>query len=143
MQTISERPLEPIIEPTATIHVGTQRFGISRISTIERSLLEAAHRPRRVGGIATVLEALHAAQPNNHALTTLAEQLNLANGLRRLASLNRRLRLNKLDEVPHNLRHGRPIALDPTDSRTDGPLDTTTGVRWPGPIEELAEIINQ
>lgn len=143
IQTISGRPLESIIEPTATIHLGAQAHGVARISTVERSLLEAAHRPRRVGGIATVAEALHAAQPNIDALTGLADQLRLSNGLRRLVSLNRELQLEKLDRVHLKIRHGRTIALDPTDPHTDGPLDTTAGVRWPSPVEEFAEIVNR
>lgn len=143
VQTISARPLESITEPTATIHLGVQTHGVAQISTVERSLLEAAHRPRRVGGIATVAEALNAARPNIDMLTTLNRQLHLSNGLRRLLSLDSQLQLNKLDNVHLDAGHHRSISLDPADPRTEGSLDPITGVRWPGPIEELAEIVNQ
>lgn len=140
---VGGRPLESIIETPAKIHLGAEALGLAWISTIERALLESAHLPRRVGGIATVAEALAAAQPSTGELVKLSQRLHLETGLRRLVSLNDQLGLGKLATIDLPRRVGRPLALDPSDPRDGGPIDTRVGVRWPGPVEELAEVVNQ
>ena len=140
---IGGRSLESIIEKPATLHIGAQLLGTAWISTIERALLESADVPRRVGGIAVVAEALAVAKPNPTVLVKLSDQLGFATGLRRLVSLDRQLRLGALDSVELPQRDLRPLRLDPTDQRTAGPVDARTGVRWPGPIDELSEVVRR
>lgn len=140
---IGARPLESIIENAAPIHVGAQPLGPAWISTIERALLESAHVPRRVGGIAAVAEALAGAQPSSSELMRLATELRLHAGLRRLVSIDHQLDLGKLAHIELPDRRGEPLPLDPTDPRSDGHVDVVTGVRWPGPVDELAKVVHQ
>jgi predicted transcriptional regulator of viral defense system len=137
------RRLESIIEKASTIRVGTQPYGVSTVSTVERAILESAHTPRRIGGIAVVAEALAAAVVDQRKMTGLTKVLGFEVGLRRLVSLDRQLEIGKLGEVRLPSRDLRPLQLDPTDSRVDGPVDKESGVRWPGPIDELAEVVRQ
>jgi predicted transcriptional regulator of viral defense system len=140
---IGGRPLESIIERPATIHVGAQSHGSATVSTVERALLESAHAPRRVGGISVVAEALAAAQPNPNAVADLSNALSFEAALRRLVSLDRQLKLGKLGTIDLPVRVLRPLRLDPTDERSSGPVDFHTGVRWPGPIGELEEVVRR
>ena len=140
---LGDRSLESIIERPALIHVGAEQHQQAWISTIERALLESAETPRRVGGIATVAEALAVSSPSPDRLVELSEALAFAPGLRRLVSLDRQLRFGKLSEIVLSPRRGRLLPLDPADTRTDGFIDHAAGVRWPGPIEELLEVAHQ
>jgi hypothetical protein len=110
---------------------------------VERALLESAQRPRVVGGIATVAEALARAERVNEAtINGLAGQLDYTVGLRRLVALERGLGLHTLEGFRIPPVEVREIPLDPTDRRTEGQLDETAGVRWPGPVEELRAVID-
>jgi predicted transcriptional regulator of viral defense system len=140
---LGDRSLESIIERPALIHVGAERHQQAWISTIERALLESAETPRRVGGIATLAEALAVSNPSPERLIELSEMLSFASGLRRLVSLDRHLRLGKLSDVVLSPRRGRLLPLDPADTRTDGFIDHALGVRWPGPMGELLEVAHQ
>jgi predicted transcriptional regulator of viral defense system len=140
---IGGRPLESIIERAATIHVGSQSHGGANISTIERALLESAQAPRRVGGISVVAEALAAAAPMPLTVGELSNALGLDAGLRRLVSLDRKLELGKLNGIVLPARPLRPLRLDPSDDRGEGPVDLESGVRWPGPVQELIEVVRR
>ncbi len=137
------RQLESIIEKPATVHVGAQPHDIAMISTVERALLESAGAPRRVGGISVVAEALAAAELKPSVVGELSFALGLDAALRRLVSLDRQLQIGKLDGIALSARSTRPLRLDPTDERDDGPVDTVAGVRWPGPVEELSEVVRR
>jgi predicted transcriptional regulator of viral defense system len=143
VEELSGRPLESIIESALTLLVGTQPHGSSSISTVERSLLESAHTPRRVGGIATVAEALAAADPDPTTIAELATTLGFDRGLRRLVSLDRQLALGRLQGLQLPTVAQLRLHLDPTDERTDGPVDSDTGVQWPGPIDELLQVVRR
>ena len=71
----------------------------------------------------------------------LSNTLSFDVALRRLVSLNRQLGLGKLKGIDLPNRVSRPLSLDPTDERSHGIVDPYTGVRWPGPIEELEEVV--
>lgn len=143
VKTLGDRPLESIIEKPSTIHLGTQRQSKSMVSTIERALLESAQTPRRVGGIAVVAEALAASSPNPAGIVELSGVLHFDAALRRLVSLDRLLKLGKLDSVELEPRPTRMLMLDPTDDRSDGPIDTETSVRWPFPVDELLQVVHR
>jgi hypothetical protein len=76
-------------------------------------------------------------------MAQLSSNLRFDAGLRRLVSIDRSLGLGKLGDIDLAPRSLRPLRLDPTDARLDGNVDTYSGVQWPGPIDELAEIVNQ
>jgi predicted transcriptional regulator of viral defense system len=143
VKAVGGRFLESIIEHEATIHVGAQSYGTGMISTVERALLESARTPRRVGGISVVAEGLAAALPNPRTVQDLSNTLGLDVALRRLVSLDRQLGLGKLNGIDFPKRASHPLRLDPTDERSEGTVDTHTGVRWPGPIEELQEVVRR
>jgi predicted transcriptional regulator of viral defense system len=143
VRSLGGRPLESIIEDPERIGVGAESLGEAGISTVERALLESAQVPRRVGGIATVAEAFAGAEPRPTRLKSLASELGLQVGLRRLVSLDDQLHIGSIRPVKLPQRTGRPLSLDPTDTRQDGFLDQEHGVRWPGLPEELAEVIGQ
>lgn len=137
------RPLESIIEKPRRLVAGAEPFGPSRISTVERAVLESAEVPRRVGGIATVAEAFAGATIDPTVIQRLAVDVDMSNGLRRLASLDRALGLGRMPDLQLPERHGRPLALDPTDPRRDGWLDRDLGVVWPAQPTELVEVIDR
>lgn len=143
VHSLGSRPLESIIEDPDRIGVGAGPLDGARISSVERALLESAQVPRRVGGIATVAEALAAGEPRATRLKSLASELGLEVGLRRLVSLDDLLRIDRLRSVRLPRRDGRPLPLDPTDTRQGGFLDEAHGVLWPGEPAELAEVIGQ
>ncbi|MCC5951856.1 MAG: MarR family transcriptional regulator [Acidimicrobiia bacterium] len=143
VRSLGGRPLESIIEDTDRIDVGAESLDVARISSVERALLESAQVPRRVGSIATVAEALAGAAPRAIHLQSLASELGLAVGLRRLVSLDQLLRIDRIGSVRLPRRDGRPLPLDPTDTRQGGFLDEGHGVLWPGEPAELAEVIGQ
>ena len=140
---IGERELEAITERVGHIHIGAENFGQSWISTKARALLEAAQHPRRVGGIATVAEALWTSDTNAADIAPLAIELNLGVGLRRLASLNEQLGLRRLDELTPATATYRPVPLDPDDTRNQGFLDRRWDIRWAGPASELEAVVRQ
>ena len=140
---IGERELEAIIERVDHIHIGAENFGQSWISTKARALLEAAQQPRRVGGIAAVAEALWTSDTKAADVTSLAIELNLGLGQRRLASLNEQLGLGRLDDLTPSTADHRPAPLDPDDTRTDGFLDRRWNIRWTGLVSELQAVVRQ
>jgi hypothetical protein len=73
----------------------------------------------------------------------LSNALGLEAGLRRLVSLDRKLELGKLNGIVLPARPLRPLRLDPSDDRGEGPVDLESGVRWPGPVQELIEVVRR
>ncbi len=143
VQTLGGCPLESIIEDPRRIAIAAEPLGLARISTVERALLESAELPRRVGGIATVAEALVGAEFDVETLEETAGDLKLQVGLRRLVSLGNHLGTDELGRIGLPERHRRPLPLDPTDPRRDGWLDEETRVRWPGEPAELVGVVDQ
>lgn len=140
---LGDRPVEAHIESGERLAFGAEPFGPSSISSVERALIESAQRPRLVGGIATVAEALaRVGKVHEATIKQLAGQLGYSAGLRRLVTLNRGLELHNLDGLKIRPVKVREIPLDPTDRRTEGHLDERAGIRWPGPVEELRAVID-
>ena len=116
---IGERELEATIERVEHIHIGRERRPIMDLDQ-GRALLDAAQQPRRVGGIAVVADALWTSDTNAADIASLAMELNLSVGLRRLASLNKQLELRRLDDLTLSTATHRRAPLDPDDPRTEG-----------------------
>ena len=138
LRTLSGRPLHVIRETPATVQVGTQPLGPSRVATIERALLDAGSRPRLVGGASRLAEAVTAARGTS-GLADLARRLHATPAYRRIGSISTTLSLpagRDLEPLPWRT----VIELDPTVGRHNGWVDKTWGVAWPYPSSELRAV---
>ena len=66
-RTLSGRPLRIVIEPPEALDVGRVPWGSSSLSDRHRAVLDAAQRPRLVGGLEVLAEAFAAATPELRA----------------------------------------------------------------------------
>ncbi len=140
-ETVSGRPLTVVREHAETLLLGTEPLGPSRISTVERALLDTASRSRLTGGASRLAEAL-AAAPSDAALDELARRLRAWPAYRRIGSISAALTLPvgaALEPPPWRSL----IQLDPTARRSGGWTDRAWGVAWPYPAAELAEVTAQ
>jgi len=102
LRTFSGRPLRAVHEGAATVLLGTEPLGPSRVSSVERALLDAASRPRLTGGASRLAEAV-AAAPAVMGLADLAHQLDAGAAYRRIGSVAATLALavaGDLEPVP-------------------------------------------
>ncbi len=142
--SISGRPLRTIIEAPRKIHKGAQRDGPSWISTLERALLDAAARPRLVGGIGVLAEALDTASSKIDPirLTQLADELTWGAPLRRIGSIVDRLEIEGLSSQLIPLAPpSADIELEPQGPETTRWRDTRWWVRWNYEPHELENVI--
>ena len=81
--------------------MGRVPWGASYLSDRHRAVLDAAQRPRLVGGLEVLAEAFAAATPELHAdiLMEYAHRLGWAAALRRLGSLADTLAIDKREFV--------------------------------------------
>ena len=139
--TLSGRPLRVIREAPATLLLGTEPLGPSRIATIERALLDSAARPRLTGGAARLAEALAAVQALS-GVADLAARLDALPAYRRIGSISTTLSLPASHDLdPPEWRD--LIDLDPTADRYKGWIDKSWGIAWPYPPSELEAVIGQ
>ena len=105
------RPLRTVIEPPEALEVGRVPWGTSWLSDRHRAVLDAAQRPRLVGGLEVLAEAFAATTPALHAdvLTDHARRLGWAAALRRLGSLADAL---ALEPLAGRLTPIKPITAD-------------------------------
>ena len=145
-RSISGRPLQVVIEQSEALAVGRVPWGTSYLSDPHRAVLDAARRPRLVGGLEVLAEALVAAAPGLHAETLIeyGGRLGDAAALRRLGSLADALELEPLAGA---LTPIKPITADlPLEPGTDEPpvwRDRRWRVRWPRSVEELLAVTGQ
>jgi len=145
-RTISGYELKVVIESPEVLRVGRVPFGISYLSDPHRAVLDAAQRPRLVGGLEVLAEALAVATTDLHAdtLSEYARQLGWAAALRRLGSLADALALEPLAGA---LEPIKPITADlDLEPGTQEPTlwrDGRWRVRWPRTVEELRSVIGQ
>lgn len=146
-EELSGRSLQVVLEGPETVEVGTQEAGHeAHVSSLERSLVDAATRLDLVGGVTVLAEALTASSPNPDALNHLAHQLGAGVALRRIGSLAGQLRLPDLEqrlEPPDPA--SRSIRLDPRGRGDDEPVfrDPQWRVVWPTQPRRLAEALRQ
>jgi predicted transcriptional regulator of viral defense system len=137
-ESLSGRPLHVIHEQLETLHLGSEPLGPSRVSTVERALIETASRPQLTGGASRLAEVLAAAEETSN-LADLASQLNASAAYRRIGSIATTLRLSIARDL-HPRPWGSVVELDPTAVRRHGWIDKTWGVAWPYPSSELESI---
>jgi predicted transcriptional regulator of viral defense system len=146
-EKLSGRPLRTILEPQEAVLIGADDAGHgARVSSVERSLLDAAMRLDLVGGATVLAEALSAADVNSDVLSQLARDVDASVALRRIGSLADQLRLPGLEQ-----RLGLPkspantIPLDPRSPIEGGRTfrDPQWRVVWPTQPRRLAEALRQ
>lgn len=138
---LSGRRLQVLVESDAKITIGSESAGHgAQVSTVERAILESAHRPRHVGGWSTLADAIQAGTWDPVRLEQLARQLGMPVALRRVASI-----AENICSQPPFAEHTRPSAevrevpLDPSEPPEDSWLDPTWRVRWPTTPESARE----
>ena len=145
-RSLSGRPLQVVIEPSEALVVGRIPWGTSYLSDVHRAVLDAARRPRLVGGLEVLAEAFAAAARELEAETLMeyAGRLGYAAALRRLGSLADSLRLEPLAGA---LTPIKPITADlPLEPGGDEPAlwrDRRWRVRWPRTVDELVAVTGQ
>lgn len=137
LRSLSGRALRVFQEDAATVGLGTEPLGPSRISTVDRALLDVGSHPRL--GIDRLAEALASARPSSE-LAALAADVGALPAYRRIGSIATTLSL----PAAANLEAPRWTSLIELDRRAredGGWVDTTWGVAWPYPASRLVEIV--
>ena len=143
---ISGRPLEVIFERADTIGLGIEDAGYGAVvSSLERTLLDAATRLDLVGGYFPLAEALTGSNVDATRLLDLAEQLNAGPALRRIGSLADRLELAGLaGELKPPAPPRWDLDLDPGLRGSSGDFrDGVWRIRWPVDPRAVAQEVAQ
>lgn len=145
-KTISGRWLKVIIEPVEKLDIGRVRYGNSYVSDLHRAILDAADRPRLVGGVEVLAEAVATAAPNLNPdiLIDYARRLGYAAPLRRLGSMADTLTLDPLAGSfgPIN-KITADLDLEPGSDEPVAWRDKRWRVRWPRTVDELMAVVAQ
>jgi len=138
-KSLAGRPFRVVRESEATVLLGTQSLGPSRVATVERALLDTASRPKLTGGAARLAEAL-AGAGETIGLRNLALEIGAGAAYRRIGSVARTLSLpvaECLESLPwHSL-----VELDRRARGEGGWVDSAWGVAWPYPSSELEAVV--
>jgi len=146
LRELSGRQLRVVLERADRIGIGAIDAGHgSRVSSLERALVESAARPALAGGVQVVATALARAQPDAGALEEIARSLGARSALHRLGSIAETLQLRPLAQQLAPLSSiGRPIPLDPEHAdHVEGWRDEKWGVDWPFQASELEETVRR
>lgn len=138
-KALTGRPLQVIREGEATVLVGTEPLGPSRIATVPRALLDAASRPLLAGGASRVAEALAAADSVGE-LRDLASEINAEPAFRRIGSMATTLSLPVGRGLEPPLWRSL-IELDRNARGKGGWVDKKWGVAWPYAASELEAVV--
>ncbi|MCY4426421.1 MAG: type IV toxin-antitoxin system AbiEi family antitoxin domain-containing protein [Halieaceae bacterium] len=145
-RALSGRPLQIVKEPESHILIGAIPCGSTWVSDRERALLDAATRPKLVGGSAVLAEAIATAENEIDVdkLTHYAKQLNWAAAIRRIGSIADALELQNL---ANRIRPLKPITsdldLEPGVTQPLAWRDARWRVRWLQVPDELANVVRQ
>ena len=145
-QTLSSRRLKVVVEPLERLDVGRIPTGISYISDLHRAVLDAADRPRLVGGAEVLAEALATAAPSlkSEILIDYASRLGYAAALRRLGSLADNLTLRPLAGALEPIKRiTADLDLEPSSKEPMVLRDKRWRVRWPRTVAELQAVVGQ
>ena len=146
VRELSGRPLRTIIEREASISIGSVAHGSSRISNLERALLDAAARPELVGGAAVLAEATSTAGAhiNPELLMHYAEQLGWSFALRRIGSVADALGIQGLAGKLRPLEKPQfDLDLEPTPKGPSVWRDSKWRIRWTLSRDELQNVVRQ
>lgn len=138
-KSLAGRPLRVVRESEATVLIGTQPLGPSRLATVERALLDTASRPQLAGGVTRLAEALTATSATT-GLRDLAEEIDGGAAYRRIGSIASTLAL-QVAEGLEPLPWRTLVELDRRARGEGGWVDTTWGVAWPYPASELEAVV--
>ena len=145
-KSLSGRALRLIREPESSLAVGAVKCGASRVSDLERSLLDAARRPGLIGGAEVLAQAVTAAasEIDSGRLTGYAIDLGWPSAIRRLGSLADALELSNLAGTLSPLGPIRAdLDLEPGTQSRAAWRDSRWRMRWPRSIEEIAAVTEQ
>lgn len=143
-RSLSGWPLQVVIESPEKIGVGRVPWEASHISDRHRAVLDAAWRPRLVGGIEVLADSFAAAahELDAEVLMDYARRLGWSAALRRLGSLAGALALEPLQGF---LQPISPITADlDLEPGTGEPTvwrDSRWRVRWQRSVDELLAVI--
>ena len=145
-KSLSGQALRVIREPNHSISIGAISWGESWVSDLERALLDAARRPRLIGGAAVLAQAVTAAaaEIDPEKLTRYAIELEWPSAVRRLGSLADALELPNLSgrlSPIHVIR--ADLDLEPGSESKSGWRDSRWHLRWSQRIEEIAAVTAQ
>jgi predicted transcriptional regulator of viral defense system len=130
--TISDRPLQVVLESEKTVLIGAVPLNHgSHVSGIERALLDGASRPKLVGGVDGLVEAIVLAptiKPNR--LLALSRQLGAHASLRRLGSVLDQMGRTQLAAALYRPGTRRTIRLQPEGGTEAQFLDDKWRVVW-------------
>lgn len=135
---LSGRPLHVVREKVETLNLGSEPLGPSRVSTVERALIDTASRPLLTGGAPRLAEAL-AAVEGTSGLASLATQIGASSAYRRIGSIATALDLPMARDL-QLVAWNSLVELDPTSDRRAGWIDKEWGVAWPYPSSELEAV---
>lgn len=142
---ISNRRLQPVIESAEAIDVGATPQGSSRMSDLERALLDGAARPDLVSA-GTLAEALVMAggRVKPATLTDYARRLSWGAALRRIGSIADALEVPGLGQELEPLTPlTGDIDLEPGQAGPTAWRDPRWRVRWGVTRDELASVARQ
>jgi predicted transcriptional regulator of viral defense system len=138
-KSLTGRPLRVVRESEATVLIGTEPLGPSRLATVERALLDTAASPQLTGGVTRLAEALAAAGATSK-LRDLAEKVDDGAAYRRIGSIASTLSLpvaENLEPLPWRTL----LELDRRARGERGWVDAVWGVAWPYPPSELVAVV--
>ena len=144
--SLSSMPLRLVREPEASVSIGAFAYGESWLSDIERALLDAAARPKLVGGLTTLAEAIVAAasEVGVKKMIGYAKALGWEQAIRRIGSIADALEIGNL---AGQLKPIGPITADlDLEPGTGGARtwrDSAWHMRWPMEVSELANVVNR
>jgi len=126
--------------------IGAIAYGESWLSDIERALLDAAARPKLVGGITVLAEAIATAADSVDVekLARYAKALGWEQAIRRIGSIADAL---ELGNFAGKLEPLEPITADPDMEPGKGSAkvwrDRVWHMRWPMHVSELANVVSR
>ena len=145
-KTLSGRPLHIVKESESMIGVGAIDCGESRVSDLERALLDAARRPTLIGGAAVLAQAVAGGGENVDTLRLMqhSQTLGWASALRRIGSISDALAIHGLAGRISPLKAiSADLDLEPASSRTYAWRDARWRIRWPQPVDEIKAVVLQ
>ncbi len=145
-KSLSSMPFRLVREPESSVSIGAIAYGESWLSDVERALLDAAARPKLVGGLTVLAEALVTAANDVDVvkMTEYAKALGWEPAIRRIGSIADAL---ELGNFVGQLKPIGPITadldLEPGTGRAKAWRDRVWHMRWPMQVSELANVVNR